>query len=99
MQKGIGWWAARFVVWALMGLSSRTAAQEVGPFFFLANDAPAVELAEAIADHYSVSVLVHDSLASKKVTGRLVAHSLHEALGAVSFLLNCKFRSDDSKSA
>lgn len=64
------------------------------PFFFLADDATAVMVAEAVADHYAVSVLVDPKLADKKISGRLVAHSLQEALQAMSFLLNCKFRGD-----
>jgi len=71
-----------------------TAQVDPGPFFFLASESTPAEVALAISDHWGVSVLVHESVAGKKVTGRLVTRTLDEALSGFSFLLGCKFRSD-----
>lgn len=65
------------------------------PFFFQAAGASPGEVALAIADHYAVSVLVHESV-SGRVSGRLVAASLEQALDAFGFLIGEDWRQDDT---
>lgn len=65
-------------------------------FFFQATDAAPGIVADAIAEHFAVSVLVHETAAAKKVNGRLVCRTLPESLEALSFLLGVKFRCDES---
>ncbi len=54
-------------------------------------------MAEAIADHYAVSVLVHEKSAARKVSGRLICRTLDEALDSFAFLLGEKYRADASR--
>lgn len=53
-------------------------------------------MALAISDHYGVSVLVHGGDEGKKVSGRLVASNLTQALDGLSFLLGVQYRADEA---
>lgn len=62
-------------------------------FFFDAAGVPASEVAGAIAEFWSVSVLVGGSEASKPITGRLLCKRLDDALDSLGFLLGVPHRS------
>jgi hypothetical protein len=67
-------------------------------FFFEANNAEPGQVARAIGEHYAVSVLVHGTVAEKKVSGRLIAADLHQALDGLSFLLGVPWRANTNRS-
>ena len=75
-----------------MASSSTLATNAASTFFFSAENCPAPELAQAISEHWAVSVLVHGDEAHRLVTGRLIARNLTDAVESLSFLLGCRYR-------
>jgi type II secretory pathway component GspD/PulD (secretin) len=83
------------MAWSLKaadGPSSKT-------FFFNADEAKAADVAIGISDFYGVTVLVQESANARKISGRLLAHSLEETLEAFGFLLGTRYRADPTRSA
>lgn len=65
-------------------------------FWFVADSASVATAAEALADHYRVSVFVPDSVATKTITGTLRGADLQQSLDVLAFFAGVAWRQSGS---